>query len=92
MNLTQDNINAFLDKYILFVDEISKKFRYDDNIRHILYVIVPAFISQYGVSNEAFILKCFREIKIYASGNSNSLVTATFNRSLQRMDQFQFPY
>lgn len=86
MNLTQDNINAFLDKYILFVDEISKKFRYDDNIRHILYVIVPAFISQYGVSNEAFILKCFREIKIYASGNSNSLVTATFNRSLQRMD------
>lgn len=84
MNLTQDNINIFLDKYIKFVDEISTEYNYENNIKHLLYIIVPAFVYQYGVTNESFILKCFREIKIYISGNYDEMITATFNRSLKR--------
>lgn len=84
MNLTQDNVNGFLNKYLTIVNEISDKYNYEDNIRHILYVIVPAFVLHYGINNESFIIKCFNEVKIYISGTTNSFVTATFNRSLKK--------
>ena len=84
MNLSQDNINNFLNKYIGFVNDLSNKYGYADNIRHILYIIVPAFVCHYGINNESFILKCFNDVKIYISGKSNSIVTATFNRSLNK--------
>ncbi len=84
MNLNQENINSFLDKYISFVDSLSDEYQYDANIRHLLYVIVPAFIYKYGVNNEAAILNCFKEIKIYVNGTYDKIVTATFSRSLKK--------
>ncbi len=84
MNLNQDNINPFLNKYILFVNEISDMFQYDLNVRHLLYLIVPAFIVKYGASNESTVLRCFKEVKIYVSSGKNDTVTATFNRVLKK--------
>ena len=84
MNLNQENINSFLDKYISFVDTLSDEYQYEANIRHLLYVIVPAFIYKYGVSNESAILNCFKEIKIYVNGTYDKIVTATFSRSLKK--------
>ena len=82
MNISQDNINNFLEKYISFVDRISIKYNYQDNIRHLLYLIVPGFVIKYGVSNETLILKCFEEVIIYISGTEDQVVTASFNRKL----------
>lgn len=82
MNISQDNINQFLEKYIHFVDKISYKHSYPDNIRHLLYLIVPSFVIKYGVSNESLILKCFEEVVVYISGTENQVVTASFNRKL----------
>lgn len=83
MVLNSGNINQFLDKYISFVDKISTKFNYEDNIRHLLYLIVPAFVAKYDLSSESTILKCFEDTKIYISGTEEKMVTATFNRSLK---------
>ena len=82
MNISQDNINKFLEKYISFVDRISNKYNYQDNIRHLLYLIVPGFVIKYGVSNESLILRCFEEVIIFVSGTENQVVTASFNRKL----------
>ena len=82
MNINQDNINSIINKYILYVDEISSKFNYESNIKHLLYVIVPAFIIKYGFNNEQTVLKAFRETKIIIDSNLTERVPATFNRNL----------
>lgn len=82
MNIEQENINQFLEKYITFVDRISNKYNYQDNIRHLLYLIVPGFVIKYGISNESTVLKCFEDIVIHISGTENQVVTASFNRTL----------
>ena len=84
MNLNDENINLFFNKYISYVDEISKELRYDSNIRHLLYVIVPAFIYKYKANNETLILDCFRKVKIYKSNHKEGIVTASFNRILKK--------
>lgn len=84
MILTQDNINSFLNKYITFVNKISDYYNYDNNIRHLLYLIVPGFVAKYGISNEKSILVCFEKVRIYISGTEDNTVTATFNRILRR--------
>ena len=57
MNLNNENVNKFLSRYIYYVNDISSEYSYPLNIRHLLYLIVPAFIIKYGISYEALILK-----------------------------------
>lgn len=90
MNLNNENINDFLTKYINYVDDISFKYSYPLNIRHLFYLIVPAFVVRYGISYEDFILKCFKTVKIYISGSENKRVTASFNRNLVKGDDSYF--
>ena len=86
MNINQDNINQMLNKYILFVDELSTEFNYSNNIKHLLYVIVPAFVIKYGIDNESTILNCFRKVKVYISSHSKN-VQASFNRNIKKNDE-----
>lgn len=72
----------FFNNYITFVDKIAKENNYESNIRHLLYVIVPAFILKYN--NEKMILRCFEEIKIHLSNTEDPTVTASFNRVLNK--------
>ena len=52
MKIDDTNINYFLDKYTDFVDKISEKYNYPDNIRHVLCLIIPAFVVKYGLNKE----------------------------------------
>ena len=38
--------NLVIEKEKDFIDQISDKYEYDDNIRHLLYIIIPAFIME----------------------------------------------
>ena len=38
------------------IDKISDMYNYDSNIRHLLYIIIPAFIIKYGIINERKVL------------------------------------
>lgn len=80
MIITQENCNEFLNKYILFTEEISTYYHYEKNIKHLLYLIIPAFVAKYGLENESTILKCFREIKIYINPHEDKTRTAYFAR------------
>ncbi len=83
MDLNQSNINIFLNKYISFVNNICDKYKYDSNIRHLLYLIVPVFVYKYGISYENLVLKCFNEVEIYTSEKDNNMISASFNRLLK---------
>ena len=80
MNIDNIDLNKFIDKYIDFVDRISQKYNYESNIKHLLYIIVPAFIIKYDVKNEKNVLKCFEEVPIVVTGTEDKNVTASFNR------------
>lgn len=81
MNYKGD-INSLIERYIKFVDEISNSNHYESNIRHLLYLIVPAFVLKYGAENENTIKKCFEEVPIMITGTEDKYVTASFNRRL----------
>lgn len=84
--INQENINIFLDKYIPFVDSLSNKYNYDNNIKHLLYFIVPSFIIKYGVSSEKLILSVFSETPVIISSTSSDIVHAYFARNIKYVD------
>ena len=84
MNINQENINPFLNKYIPLIDSICKEYHYNSNIKHLLYFIIPGFIVKYGTSNESAILECFKKVKIYINDTHDKFITASFNRTLRK--------
>ena len=66
-----------------FVDQISDLYEYDNNIRHLLYVIIPAFVIKYGVSKEKMIQNAFRDIRIIVSNEKDKFVKAYYSSKLK---------
>ena len=71
--------NLVIEKEKSFIDQISEKYDYDDNIRHLLYIIIPAFIIKYGMKNESLILNTFKDIRIIKSDKQDKYVKAFFS-------------
>ena len=71
--------NLVIQREKAFIDKISDQYKYDNNIRHLLYVIIPAFIIKYGVSKENLILNTFRDIKIISSDKQDKYIKAIFS-------------
>ena len=46
------------------IDNLNTKFRYPENIGHLLHLIIPAFILKYGLSAEHKILRIFESVPI----------------------------
>ena len=70
--------SRLVDKYISFVDEISNIYGYDNNIKHLLYLIVPAFVTKYSIYREKLIIDAFRNIPIIISKEENNKVEAFY--------------
>ena len=87
MDINNENINVFLDRYVEFVNDLCEKNAYHKNIKHVLYLIVPAFIIKYGPKEERNILSCFEKIPIYIGDSSNDGEIAYFNRRLYSKDE-----
>ena len=67
-----------INKYIPIINEIALKYHYDNNIKHLLYLIVPAFLQRYGLANERLIREVFSNVKIEIRENSTSLEEAFY--------------
>ena len=61
-----------------YIDEICDKYNYDSNIRHLLYIIIPAFIVKYGVNKEKLVLDTFKNIRIKISDKQDEIVKAYY--------------
>jgi len=80
--MNRENINDFLNKYINFVNNLGNKLNYPTNIKHVLYLIIPAFVIKYGIKEERTILSCFENVPIYINNSQNKKCTAYFDRKL----------
>lgn len=86
MEINEFNIDSILNKYTIFVNNVSSHFRYDNNIKHVLYIIVPAFIIKYGIINERKILNTFENVKIVINDTEDSQNIASFNRKIIKLN------
>ena len=73
------NSNMLIEREKEFIDKISDEYQYDSNIRHLLYIMIPAFIMKYGANYEKLILNTFRDTQIIKSEKENKLVKAYFS-------------
>lgn len=73
--------NKYINRSKDLVDEISNYYFYDDNTRHLLYVVVPAFFSYYGLGKEKIIREIFKKTPIIYRDLDGPL--AAFNKSYQ---------
>lgn len=73
------DINLIISKEKPFIDKICTEYNYDNNIRHLLYTIIPAFIIKYGVSREKLILNTFRDTRIIISEEKNKYIKAYYS-------------
>ena len=71
--------NLIIEKEKGFIDKISDEYGYDSNIRHLLYIIIPAFIIKYGIKNENLVLNTFRDIKIIKSDRKDKFIKAFYS-------------
>ena len=71
--------NLVIEKEKAFIDQISDRYEYDENIRHLLYIIIPAFVIKYGIKNESLILNTFRDIRIIKSEKQDKYVKAYYS-------------
>ncbi len=76
------NENLVIQRQKPFIDQISDAYEYDSNIRHLLYVIIPAFIIKYGINREKLILNAFRDIRIIISNEKDKFVKAYYSSKL----------
>ncbi|MBR3210985.1 MAG: hypothetical protein IKF71_03495 [Bacilli bacterium] len=73
------NPNLVIQREKGFIDKICDANGYDQNIRHLLYAIIPAFIIKYGVNKENLILNTFRDIKIVISDVKDKHIKAYYS-------------
>ncbi len=74
MELNDKLINELLDRYKQEVDYHN----YPDNISHLLYLIVPAFIIHYGLDNERKILDVFKSVPVFISDEQDQITQALY--------------
>ena len=78
------NINYLIKKYKKFVEELSKKYDYPDNIRHVLLLIIPLFVYKYKVENEEKVLSVFLETPIIINNKDYGPLKASYMFDLER--------
>lgn len=76
--------NNVIEREKTFIDEISDKYHYDNNVRHLLYVIIPAFVVKYGLSKENLIRDAFKEIRIIITDEKDKYVKAYYSSKIQK--------
>jgi len=78
--------NLIISKEKEFVDRLCTLHGYDNNIRHLLYVIIPAFIIKYGINKEKIILNTFSETNIVVTNEKDKYIKAYYTSKLKKED------
>lgn len=71
-------------KYMAVIDEIADNNNYDNNIRHLLYLIIPAFITKYTYKDK-LIIDVFKNTPIIIKNEDTKYVNA-FYTSIPKFD------
>lgn len=64
--------SKLINKYIPIINNLSLKYQYNNNIKHLLYLIVPALIERYGYRQERLIQEVLFSTTIIIKEDKNS--------------------
>ncbi len=78
MNLTNELINSLIDESKNYVDKDLSKYGYSSDIKHLLYIIIPAFIIKYGLKNKNKILTTFKKVPLIETNENEKLHQAFY--------------
>lgn len=87
MKYSNEFVNQLIDQEIKFSDELATTYNYPDNITHLLYIIIPAFILKYGTSNRTLIEKCFSDISIIIDDKQDQVYQAYYFSKPKRINE-----
>ena len=76
-------MNKYLVRFKNDIDRIIMEYNYDNNIAHLLYIIIPAFMVKYK-NREKLIMDTFRNTPIIISNKDNKNVNAFYSSILKR--------
>lgn len=76
--MNNEYINLLIKEEIEFSNNLAYKYRYPDNITHLLYLIIPAFIIKYGTNSKNLIEKCFMEVPIRIDDKNDNIYQAYY--------------
>lgn len=79
--------NLLIEREKKWIDEICNKYQYDNNIRHILWILIPAFIKKYGLEKEKLIKDTFENIKIISSNKESETIRAYYSSTLIKREE-----
>ena len=82
------NVNFLIDRYYEFVNTVSKKNNYDENISHLIRLLLIVFVIKYDIKNEKIIMECFEKTKIIVSDNKKNGEEAFFYRNISLSDRY----
>ena len=74
--------NRLIEREKKWIDEICNKNQYDSNLRHIIWILIPAFIKKYGVEKEKLIKDTFENVKIISSNKESETIRAYYSSTL----------
>lgn len=72
------NFDNILEREKIFIENISNINNYDNNIKHLLYIIIPAFIIKYGTEYERLIQDTFKNVLIIGNKEPNKQLMAFY--------------
>ena len=67
-----------VEKYLPFIRNLSQQYSYDSNITHLLYLILPAFVTKYSIYQEKLILNTFQQTQIIISPKTSPTIEAYY--------------
>ena len=78
MKLDDNILNQLFDYCINFVDNELREYNYSSDIKHLLYVVIPAFIVKYGFDNRNKITKTFKDVPIIMKNKEEKIYQAYY--------------
>lgn len=76
--MNDEYINELINDEINFSNKLSSTYNYPDNITHLLYLIIPAFIIKYGLKNRKLIEECFMNVPIRIDDKQDKVYQAYY--------------
>ena len=76
--MNTEYVNKLIEQEIKFSDELSSNYNYPDNITHLLYLIIPAFIIKYGSMHKELLENCFRNVPIIINDKQDTIFQAYY--------------
>ncbi len=79
MKLDDNILNQLFDYCSTFIDNNLSKYNYNDDVKHLLYIIIPAFIVKYGFDNKNKIFNTFEEVPFMVNKNDERVFQAYYS-------------